>query len=424
MDASQISMIIILLILLFASAVFSSSETAFLSVNKIRIRNLSSEGNQRAQLVEKLLEDSDRLFASILVGNNLVNILVSSLTTSFMITLFGNEGVYIAYATGILTLLILVFGEITPKNLATKKADTMTLFLARFIYLVVIVATPVVVVLNIFSRIFILILGGSIEDRPTVTEEELKTIVTVSHEEGVLEDEERQMIHNVFDFGDTEIRDIMTPRINVTVLDEGCTYQELLEMYQKVRYSRYPVHSESFDEVVGVLNIKDLLFFEINPEEFNITEYLREVFVVYEFNHIDYVFESMRKEHATMAVVLDEYGVFSGIVTFEDIVEEIVGEIADEYDDEFEKEIVAISENEFLVDGTTNIIEVNEFLNTSFDEEEFDSIGGLVLGELKSTPEVNEQIVIDNCIFTVIAIDKRRIDHLKITIVESEEPAN
>ncbi len=424
MDASQISMIIILLILLFASAVFSSSETAFLSVNKIRIRNLSSEGNQKAQLVEKLLEDSDRLFASILVGNNLVNILVSSLTTSFMITLFGNEGVYIAYATGILTLLILVFGEITPKNLATKKADTMTLFLARFIYLVVIVATPVVVVLNIFSRIFILILGGSIEDRPTVTEEELKTIVTVSHEEGVLEDEERQMIHNVFDFGDTEIRDIMTPRINVTVLDEGCTYQELIDMYQKVRYSRYPVHSESFDEVVGVLNIKDLLFFKINPEEFNITDYLREVFVVYEFNHIDYVFESMRKEHATMAVVLDEYGVFSGIVTFEDIVEEIVGEIADEYDDEFEKEIVAISENEFLVDGTTNIIEVNEFLNTSFDEEEFDSIGGLVLGELKSTPEVNEQIVIDNCIFTVIAIDKRRIDHLKITIVESEEPAN
>lgn len=421
MDTSQTTTIIILLILLFTSAVFSSSETAFLSVNKIRMRNLSQEGNKKAQLVERLLEDGDRLFASILVGNNLVNILASSMTTSLMISVFGNQGVYIAYATGIVTLLILVFGEITPKSLATKKADSLAFALANFINLVVVVTTPVVIVLNRVSRVFIILLGGSGEIRPTVTEEELKTIVTVSHEEGVLQEEKRKMIHNVFDFGETEIRDIMTPRINVTVLDEDCDYDELVEVYQKDRYSRYPVHSESFDEVVGVLNIKDLLFFQIDPGTFKVSDYLRDAFVVYEFNHIDTVFESMRKEHATMAVVLDEYGVFSGIVTFEDIVEEIVGDIADEYDDEFDKEIFAISQNEYLVDGTTNIIEVNEFLKTNFDEEEFDSIGGLVLGALKSTPEVNDEIVIDNYLFKIIAIDKRRIDHLKITKIESEE---
>lgn len=421
MDSSQIVMIFLFILLIAMSALFSMSETAFMAVNKIRVRTLAEEDdNKKAKIVDALLDDQDRLLSSILVGNNLVNIGASSLTTSFVISIFGNEGTGVAIATGIVTLAILIFGEITPKSLATKNAESISFGVCRFIKLVTIICTPVVAVLNVISSVFIHLLGGDSDNGPTMTEEDLKTIVTVSHEEGVLEDEEKEMIHNVFEFGETEIKEIMTPRIHVVSVGDDVSYNDLMKTFKESQFSRIPVHSESYDEIIGVLHIKDLMLSKVVKSKFDVKEFMRETFVVYEFNHISDVFEAMRKEHVSLAIVLDEYGVMSGIVTLEDIVEEIVGEIDDEYD-EVENSIVELEEGIYQIDGSLNIDEVNETCGTEFSSEDFESIGGLVLGQCNGSPELNQVLKIDNVLLTIQEIDKNRIVSLKLELLNEEE---
>lgn len=420
MDPNQIFMIIAFIFLIVMSALFSMSETAFMSVSKIRMRTLAEDNNKKAITVMSLLEDQDRLLSTILIGNNLVNIAASSLTTSFVISLFGNEGIGVAIATGFVTLMILIFGEITPKSLATKKAENITFAVSGFIKVLTIICIPFVKILNVISYIFIKILGGDMDNGPTMTEEDLKTIVTVSHEEGVLEDEEKEMIHNVFEFGDTEIKEIMTPRIHVTSVPDDITYNELMEIFKETQFSRIPVHAESYDEIIGVLQIKDLLLSKVVKSKFDVKEFMRDVFVVYEFNHVSDVFESMRKEHTSIAIVLDEYGVMSGIVTLEDIVEEIVGDIDDEYD-EVEKSIIDVEDGTYLIDGSLNIDDVNDYCHTSFETEDFESIGGLVLGQCNGTPELNQVLKIDNTLLTIKSIDKNRIVQLQLELLNEDE---
>lgn len=420
MDSAQIMNIISLIILLILSSLFSCSETAFLSVSKIKIRTLAEEGNKKAKLVESLLDNQDRLLSAILVGNNLVNIGASSLTTATIMAIFGDGAQTVAIATGVVTLCILIFGEITPKSLATQNADKLVFALAPFIRFVCIITKPVVFVLNIITGFIIKLLGGNQEHGPSLTEEELKTIVTVGHEEGVLEKEEKEMIHNVFEFGETEIKEIMTPRIHVESLPDDCTYDELMNVYHDAQYSRYPIHDESFDEIIGVLNMKDLLFIDIDKEHFDVKKYMRETFVVYEFNQVNDVFASMRKKHATLAIVLDEYGVMSGIVTFEDIVEEIVGEIDDEYDDTSD-DIVKINDHEYLVDGSLNLNEVNDEIDTHFESEDFESIGGLVLGEFSGVPKIKDKIEFPGVTIIIEKMHKNRIELLRLIIHEMKE---
>lgn len=416
MDPEQSMQVVVFIICLVLSAFFSASESALLSVNKIRMRTLAEEGNKRAKTVEKLLENTDALLSTILVGNNLVNILATSLTTSLAIAIFGDSGVGIA--TGIVTILILIFSEITPKSLSTKYADSFSLAIGKIISWLIVLFKPVVVILNFVSGIIIHLLGGKMDKGPAITEEDLKTYVTVGHEAGVLETEEKEMIHNVFEFGDTEIREIMTPRIHVISVADDVTYEELIETYKKEQFSRILVHSQSFDEVLGVLNMKDLLFEEIEPETFSVKDYMREAYVVYEFNHISDVFASMRKERVSLAVVLDEYGVMSGLVTFEDIIEEIVGNIDDEYDDEEEELIKQIDEKTFIVDGTLGFNEINDEIGTHFESEEFESIGGMVLGACNGVPELHHQVVIDDALIEVEKIHKNRIALVKVKLID------
>ena len=394
-------MVVIFIILIGLSGLFSSAETAFMSVSKIRVKTVSEDEEDphhaKALIVSQLLEDTDHLLSTILVGNNLVNILASSLTTSFVISVFGNEGTGVAVATGFVTLMILIFGEITPKTLAVSKAEALCYRFCRFIQFINFIFTPVVVILTAVSHGLIHILGGNIDPQPTLSEEDLKTIVNVSHEEGVLEDEEKEMMHNIFDFGDTDIKEIMTPRIHVATVDYDATY----------------------DEVVGVLHIKDILMKPVDHEHFQVKDYMRDAYFVYEFNHISDVFASMRKEHVSLSVVLDEYGVMAGIVTLEDIVEEIVGEIDDEYDDNSE-EVKKISKNVYLVDGSLNIDEVNDRCGTEFASEEFESIGGLVLGQVNGSPNPHQKVYVDDCMFIIEKIDKNRIELLRLIIPEEE----
>ncbi len=401
------------------SAFFSCAETALLSVSKIRIRTLVEEGNKRAKLVERLIDDTDSLLSTILVGNNLVNIGASSLSTVLAVEFFGDAGAGIA--TGAVTLVILIFGEITPKSIATKYADSISLAIAGTIHFFVTILKPIVVILNSVTGFIVRLFGGDRQIGPTLTEEELKTYVTVSHEEGIIEEEEKEMIHNVFEFGDTEIKEVMTPRIHVVSISDDVTYDELLEIYKEQRFSRIPVHnSEDNDDIIGVLNVKDLLLVDIDKENFNVRDYAREAFVVYEFNHISDAFERMRSnKKSSLAIVLDEYGVMSGIVTIEDMIEEIVGEIGDEYDIE-EETIKMIGENTFLIDGSVSFNEINDVLGTNFQSDDFESIGGLVLGEI-GEPELHRELKIGRATLSIEKIHKNRIEQLKMVFVDTEK---
>ena len=411
-----------IIILLLLSAFFSSMETAYSCLNKLKIKTMIANGNARAEKVLKLAENFDKLISTILVGNNIVNITATSLAGLFFASIITQSTSLAAtVSTIVTTVAVLIFGEITPKSLATQNAESIAFGVCRFIKLIIIIFTPVVAVLNVVSGFFVRLFGGDANKGPTMTEEDLKTIVTVSHEEGVLEDEEKEMIHNVFEFGDTEIKEVMTPRIHVESISSDTTYDEVIAAFRESQFSRLPVHNDSYDEIIGVLYIKDLFLYDINRLDFDVTKIMRDTYFVYEFNQISDVFEAMRKDHISLAVVLDEYGVMSGIVTLEDIVEEIVGEIDDEYD-EFEQSIVNLGHGEFLIDGSLNIDEVNDVCETNFDSEDFESIGGLVLGECNGSPEMNQTIIIDNVEMTIKEIDKNRIVllHLK-KILEDEE---
>ena len=395
-----------------------------MSVSKFSIKAMIEDPEnkryRKAKIIDELLNDQDHLLSTILVGNNLVNIGASSLTTSVVISIMGNDGIGVAVATGFVTLIILIFGEITPKTKATNDALSVCFKYCGFIRLLSIVFTPVVFMLTAISHFMIKITGGKLDSGLSITEEELKTIVNVSHEEGVLEDEEKEMIHNVFEFKDKEIKEIMTPRIHVTYLDEDVTYEEMIELLKDCQFSRIPVRSDEYDEIIGVLNIKDLLISNVDTENFDIKDYMRDPYFVYEFNHLQDTLEAMRTAHASIAIVLDEYGVMSGLVTLEDIVEEIVGEIDDEFDEEDTNELVKVNDHEFYIDGSLDIDEVNEKCGTKFSSEDFESIGGLILGEVNGSPRFRQEIQIDNCLFTIEKIDRNRIARLSLKILPAE----
>ncbi len=410
-DPSIWWLILILLILVCGSAFFSASETALTSLNKIKLRNMAEENVKNADKVQKLIDDPNRLLSSILIGNNLVNNAAAALTTMIAVSLLGGQS-GVGAATMIITIIILIFGEITPKTLASQNAEKVSLAVSNIISVIVVISTPVVKVMNLITNVLIKVLGGnSTEKTPTITEAELKTMVNVSHEEGVLEVDERRMINNVFDFGDLKAKDVMTPRTDMVCVEDTITYDEIVSIFKEERFSRLPVYHESVDNIIGILYVKDIIF--IDEQHFKITDYMREPFFTYESKPISELFSEMRGNRIRAAVILDEYGGTSGLVTLEDLVEEIVGDIADEYDEQ-EKEIEVIKEDEFIVDGSTRLEDVNEMIGLHLASEDFDTIGGYVIGILGSFPDGGEEVETDNIKIVVEEVDKNRIEKLRI----------
>lgn len=404
-------LILILLILVCGSAFFSASETALTSLNKIKLRNMVEENVKNADKIQKLIDDPNRLLSSILIGNNLVNNAAASLTTMIAVSLLGGQS-GVGAATMIITIIILIFGEITPKTLASQNAEKVSIGVAKIISGVVIISTPVVKVMNLITNGLIRILGGDTSGKtPTITEAELKTMVNVSHEEGVLEVDERRMINNVFDFGDSKAKDVMTPRTDMICVEDNITYDEIVSIFKEERFSRLPVYHESVDNIVGILYVKDIIFIDV--EHFKTTDYMREPFFTYESKPISELFSEMRNNRIPAAIVLDEYGGTSGLVTLEDMVEEIVGDIADEYDEQ-EKEIEVIKEDEFVVDGSTRLEDVNEMIGLHLESEDFDTIGGYVIGILGSLPDGGEEVEENGIKIVVEEVDKNRIEKLRI----------
>ncbi len=400
------------MILLILSAFFSASETALMSISKIRVRHMLEDGVSGANSVQRMIDNPGKLLSTILVGNNAVNIGASALATSLAVDMYGNNGV--AIATAIMTVLVLVFAEITPKSLAAKKNERIALLVAKPLALIITLLNPVVLVFTYVTNRLIRLFGITVDkDRPYITEEELKTIVTVSHEEGVLEVEEKQMIYNVFEFGDLNIHDVMVQRTDIVAFNVNTGFDEIMSTIREEQFSRYPVYQDSIDDIIGIINIKDIAFIDEIQKDFSIAKYMRKPYYTFEFKRITELFKIMKKSRLHFAVVLDEYGGTAGIVTIEDLIEEIVGEIQDEYDEQ-DIEIEIIKEGEYLVNGSAKISMVNDMLSINLDTEDFDSIGGFIIGELGRLPKQSEVIVYKDIRFKTEEITKNRIMKVRI----------
>ncbi|MEE0368081.1 MAG: hemolysin family protein [Blautia sp.] len=417
MDPSDTYQIIILLVLLALSAFFSSNETALMSVNRIRLRSLADEGNKRAAMALDILENqTPKLLSAILIGNNIVNISASSLATTLAYS-FG--GYMVSIVTLILTVLILIFGEITPKNYATINSEKITLrYIPVFKFLMTIM-TPVIFIINLFSRgVMRLMRVDPDEANKAMTEEELRTIVDVSHEDGVIESDEKEMIYNVFDLGDATAKDIMVPRVHVTFADVASTYDELIDIFREDKFTRLPVYKDSQNNIVGIINMKDLLLYD-KDTEFVIDNFLRKPHFTYERKSISDLLVEMKDSTFNIAIVLDEYGDMAGLITLEDILEEIVGEIHDEYDEKEDELVQKISDREYIIEGSMHLDDVNDHLHTELDSEDYDSLGGFIIEHLDRLPVAGDEVITEEGIRLIVEkLDKNRIEQVHVYLPE------
>lgn len=424
LDPGDAIQLVALVILIGLSAFFSSAETALTTVNKIRIQVLAEEGNKRAVTLLKVIDDPGKMLSTLLVGNNIVNNSVTSIATALTIKLFY-EGA-IGFSTLLITLIILIFGEITPKTIATIYSEKLSLAYAAIIYRIMLVLNPVVFfVTKLSNAVLHLLRIDPYAKMNTMTESELRTIVNVSHEEGVIESEERQMIHNVFDFGDSQAKDVMVPRIDVTFVNVDSTYSELIELFREDKFTRLPVYEDTTDHIIGIINMKDLLLLD-SLENFSIRNILRKAYFTFEYKKTSELLMEMRKDSINFAIVLDEYGSMAGLITLEDLLEEIVGEIRDEYDDQEEEDITEIrSRQEYLLLGSAKLDDINEQLQLQLESEDYDSIGGYVIETLDRFPEPNETILVNSSVRLVVdRIEKNRIELVHLYLTEQqEEPA-
>ena len=416
METSDILQLVILVLLLSASAFFSSAETALMTSNKLRIRNLAENGDKRAEKVLEITANTDKMLSAILIGNNIVNLSASALSTTLTLKVFGSS--LVGVATGVLTFLILVFGEIIPKNVASKNAENMALKYIGIISVLVVILTPVIYVVNKVAGIVISLFVKNNDDNNMVTEDELRAMVEVSHEDGVIEKEEKKMIVNVVDFGDTVAGDIMLPRVDMVMVSVESSYGEILKIFREEKYTRIPVYEESPDNVIGILNVKDFLLIE-DKENFSVKEHLREPLYTYEYKKTSSLMVDMRKTGANIVIVLDEYGTTVGLITLEDMLEEIVGEIRDEFDADEDEGITKISETEYLIDGSTNLDDVNDRIGLELSSEEYESIGGIIMEKLGRLPVEGEVITFDNIILTVKKMDHARIEKVGLKLKPS-----
>lgn len=417
MDSSDAIQFLALIILICLSAFFSSAETSMTTVNKIRIQSLAEQGDKRAKILLTVIEDSGKLLSTILIGNNIVNISASSLATALTMRLFGNAAVSIS--TGILTLLVLIFGEITPKTMASLYSEKMALSYARIIHLLMFLLTPVIFLINKLAKgvLTLLRVDDSVKGN-TITEHELRTLVNVGHEEGVIEKEERQMIYNVFDFGDSQAQDVMVPRIDVSFADVNSSYEDLIGLFREEKHTRFPVYEETTDNIIGIVNVKDLLL--TDQKDFTLRKILRDTYFTYEYKKTSELLMEMKENSVSFAVVLDEYGATSGIITLEDLVEEIVGDIHDEYDIEEEDDLTEIIPGkEYLALGSARLDDLDEVLHLNIESDDYDSIGGYIIEQLDRFPEKGESVTTQSGIRLVVdKIERNRIESVHIYLLE------
>ena len=408
-------LVVFLVFLILLSGFFSAAETALMSLNKIKIKQLVEDEVKGAKEIQEITDNPSETLSTILVCNNIVNILASSVSTVIFINLLDRFGTAVAtsVSTLVLTIVILIFGEITPKTIAVIKAEKLAFALYKPLKLVLVLLKPIVFIFSKISKFIMLILGIKEQGLHTnITEEELKSIVSFSQEEGVLEVEDKKLIYNVFEFGDLKVKDVMIPRVDMITLSKNSTYDEIVSVFKTERFSRVPVYKDNIDNIIGVINIKDLFFID-KEDDFVIDKYIRDVHSTHEYKKIRDLFNEMKKKRNHMAIVRDEYGGTIGLVTIEDLIEEIVGDIEDEYDEVVDKEIQVVNEKEYLIVGTLKIDTLNDMLGINI-ESEFETIGGYIIEKIGRLPQNGEIVEVDNVKFKIENIGKKRIKGLRV----------
>lgn len=415
MDVPEGIQFLVLIFLIILSGFFSSAETAFSTVNRVRMQTLEEEGSKRAGRVNKILGNYSKMLSAVLIGNNIVNLSASALAT----TLALRFGIAVAIATGTLTIVLLLCGEIVPKTWAMLSSEKITLAYGGIIYGLMQLMTPVIFVVDKLSNGILRVLHIDPSKKiTTITEAELRTYVDVGHADGVIESEEREMIYNVFDFSDALAKDIMVPRVNMVTVDVESTFSEVLAVFRESMYTRLPVYQEDMDNIIGLINIKDFILTE-DEENFNIKSILRDAYYTYEYKKVADLLYELREKTTSVTFVLNEYGATVGMITQEDLLEEIVGEIRDEYDADEEEYIQEVGERTYLVEGSMKLDDINDELDTSLDSEDYDSIGGIIIEALDRLPEDNEEVTLDNGVhLKVQGIEQNRILKVLMTLPE------
>jgi len=419
--------VITLLGFILLSAFFSSAETALFSLNKLQLKKIQKEeeNNWRVKSMIKLLNDPQRTLISILIGNMFVNISASSLATYLAIKLFGNIGIGIA--SGIMIFTILVFGEIVPKSLAVANAEIVSKKIARSIEIISIGLFPLIKFFKIIISILYYFIGKkSIKEKKEITEEDLITLIEVGKDDGVIEEEEKKMIRNIFEFGDTLVKEVMVPRVDMACIPSDTKLNSILRLIKKVGHSRIPVYEETIDNIIGILYAKDLLgIYErwyISKEKFDLKQIIRRTYFVPENKKIDDLLDIFQKDKIQIAIAIDEYGGTAGLITMEDVVEEVVGEIIDEYDKEI-KLFEITEDNTVIADGNIDIEKINEILNIEIPENGFETLGGFIFDLLGKVPKKGEKIKYHNIQIIIEKVVKNRIRRVKI-IKEFQQPKN
>lgn len=416
MDTDGVIQLLMLFILVCLSAFFSSAETSLSTANRVRLKNLADEGNKRAQTALDVLDKYGKMLSAILIGNNIVNLTASSLMTTFALKIHLSVGI----ATGILTVVILIFGEILPKNTAMVYSEKMALFYASIIAGLMKIMTPAIFLVDKISGVLMSLLHIDTSKRTAMTETELRTYVEVSHEDGVIESEEREMIYNVFDFSDAVAKDVMIPRIDMATVSREAGYDEVLELFRECMYTRIPVYHEDKDNIIGIINIKDFILVD-DREQFKISDIMREAYYTYEYKKTADLLIEMREKRINVSFVLNEYGAAVGMITLEDLLEEIVGEIRDEYDEDEEELIQQMGDRAYLVEGSMKLSDINDELGTMFSSEDYDSIGGLIIENLDRLPKDGETIETEQGVMlTVQGVNQNRIAKVLMALPEKK----
>lgn len=412
--------LVVLLILLVLSCFFSSAETALTVVNKIRIKALADGGDRRAKRVVLINNDYQTMLTTILIGNNVVNLAASSLTTVMVTELLSSS--WIGVGTGVLTFVLLIFGEIVPKTVANAKSEKLALAYSGTILFLIRVLKIVVIIISAISSLVLRLIHVDPKIKTTMTETDLKNYVDVSHEDGVIESDEKKIIYNIFDFDDSVAKDVMIPRIDMCCISEKADYSEVLRTFKEDMYTRIPVYEEDNpDNIIGLINIKDMILVK-DKENFEISKYLREAYYTYEFKKTNDLLMEMREKAQNVAFVLSEYGATVGMITLEDLLEEIVGEIRDEYDSDEEELIKNIGEKRYLVEANMKLDDINDAISTDLYSENYDSIGGLMIEQLDRLPAYGETVTLpDGTILTARGIKGNRITKVLLNISEKAE---
>lgn len=408
-------LLVVTVVLILLSMTFSGTESAFLSINKLRIRSLHNKHNKKAMRVWKLLNDKERLINTLLVANEIVNIAISSIIAYVALELFGNAGVGIA--TFISTMLLLIFGEVTPKTIATHHPESIAFFISPLIQFLEIILFPLVFIFTTVSRAILKIFKINTQKQSvSFTEEEIKTFIDVGSEQGILEKNEKLMMHRVFKFSDLEAKDIMIPRKNIKAIHISASYNSIIELSERFFLSRFPVYNKDIDDIVGILYIKDLLHYKNCQELFFVQKVMRPPLFILETKKMSSIQQMLQENHQSMAVVIDEYSGTYGVLTSEDIAREIFGPITDEYKPYARRVQVQIKNpNNTDIDGLARLIDINEQLNINIESRRSETIGGFILETLGHIPFEGESIEKDGFKFTVKELDDKRIAKVHIS---------